>query len=393
MTYALGILIVALAAGLVVRLRLARRDEMFAGLTPGLLPAAGQPAERVRISGHLAPPIAVRFDPPAGVGPALAGVIAESRLHSVAVSATLIDLAGRGWLTLRPLEPVAGSTGRTSAARDWELRAQAPPPAEQLSRTEQAVLGAAFAAGPVTTLFAFRTRGAGLSPTFAAIDAETHERGWFLPSASVSWAGVGSAAAFAGLLMLLFAPTLFPVGLGLLLGGVVVVLGTRGLPIPVSAEGYAARVQALGFKQYLATAEAEQLKFEAGIERFSRYLPYAMVFGVVDHWRTVFADALQQELALGNGDFAGFGWLDVGDVLTTMVLIDLLTTDGGLMDDFVGDFGGGDFSSDWGEGGGDGGFGGDGGSGDGGFDGGGDFGGFDGGDGAVSASSRTRPSG
>lgn len=156
----------------------------------------------------------------------------------------------------------------------------------------------------------------------------------------------------------------------MLVGGLVVLFGTRRLPTPVTAEGYAARVQALGFKQYLATAEAAQLKFEAGIERFGRYLPYAMVFGVVDHWRTVFADALQQELALGNGDFAGFGWLDVGDVLTTLVLVYLLTTDGGLLDDFVTDFGGGDSSSDGSDSGGDdGNWGGDAGSGDGGFDG------------------------
>lgn len=88
MTYVLGIVIVALAVGLVVWQRLARRDETFAGLIPGLLPAAGQPARRVRIHGRLAPPIAVRFDPPVGVRPAFAGVIAESRMDSVAASAT-----------------------------------------------------------------------------------------------------------------------------------------------------------------------------------------------------------------------------------------------------------------------------------------------------------------
>ncbi|MCC6495256.1 MAG: DUF2207 domain-containing protein [Propionibacteriaceae bacterium] len=382
MTYVLGIVIVALAVGLVVWLRLSRRDEMFAGLTPGLLPAAGQPAERVRITGGQAPPIAVRFDPPAGVQPALAGLIAGPGLGTVAVPATLIDLAARGWLTLSPLEPVAGSSRRSTAARDWELRALDPPPAEQLSPTERAVLGAAFAHGPVTSLFEFRSRGAGLAETFSALDVEARERAWFQPPPPVGWAAIGSVVAFVGLFLLFSAGSLFPIGAGLLLGGLVVVLGTRRLPVPVTAEGYAARVQALGFKQYLATAEADQLRFEAGIERFSRYLPYAMVFGVVDHWRHVFADALQQEHALGNDDFTGLGWLNLGDVLTTMVLIDLLTTDGGLMDDFVGDFGGGDFSGDWGDAGADGGdtgFGGDGGAGDGGFDG-GSFGGFDGGD-------------
>ena len=180
-----------------------------------------------------------------------------------------------------------------------------------------------------------------------------------------------------GVVVLVMGPSLAPIGLGLLAGGAIAFLGSRGLPQPVSAEGYAARVQALGFKQYLATAEAEQLRFEVGIEQFSRYLPYAMVFGVVDHWRHVFADALQAELDAG-GDFSGFGWLAVNDMLTTMVMVDLLT-DGGLFDGLGDGFDGfGDGSAairaaaSTGDAGGDGGFGG--------FDGGGfDGGGFDGG--------------
>lgn len=377
MTYVLGIAILALAVGLVAWQRSARRDEMFAGLTPGLLPAPGQPADRVPV-GRRPPPVAVRFDPPAGLEPALAGVIAGSRLEPVAVAATLIDLAGRGWLTLRPLEPTAEPARRTAPARDWELRAQDPPPAEELTPTERAVLTEAFAFGPVTTLFAFRSRGGGLAPAFAALGAETSRRRWFQPPPTISWAAIGSLTALAGLFAMLLLQDLFPLGLGLLVGGAVILLGTRNLPVAVTAEGYAARVQALGFKQYLATAEAEQLRFEAGIERFGRYLPYAMVFGVVDHWRQVFADALQQEAALGNSEFTGFGWLDVGDALTTLVLIDLLTTDGGFLDDFAGGLDPGLDSADgFGDASGEGGFDSSdsGGFGDGGFDG-GDFGGF-----------------
>ena len=55
-----------------------------------------------------------------------------------------------------------------------------------------------------------------------------------------------------------------------------------------------------------------------------------MVFGVVDHWRHVFADALQAEMDAGD-DFCGFGWLAMDNMLTTMVMVNLLT-DGGLLD-------------------------------------------------------------
>ena len=360
MTYLLGLLVFALAVALVVWLRRSRRDEMFAGITPGLTPAAGQQEVRVRISRRDAPPIAVRFDPPAGLRPALAGVITESRLDTVAISATLVDLAGRGWLTMRPLEPDAD---HNSKARDWELLASDPAPAEQLSPAERELLSALFAAGPVTSLLDFRSRG-GLAGILAAFGDEAQARNWFLQPPGISLAGVGAGAGALGFLLLLFGGSVAPVGLGLLLGGVVALVGSRGLPQPVSAEGYAARTQALGFKQYLATAEADQLRFEVGIEQFSRYLPWAMVFGVVDHWRHVFAGALQEELDAG-GEFTGFGWLALNDVLTTVLLVDLLT-DGGLLDGFVGDFGG---------------------FGDGGIDAGGDGGGFDGGDGGGDAGS------
>jgi len=371
MTTVLGVLIVLLAVGLVVWQRSSRRDETYAGITPGLLPAPGQPEQRIRIGRGQAAPVAVRFEPPAGVRPALAGVIAESRLETVAISATLVDLAGRGWLTMRPIEADGDQRGQ---AQDWVFTAADAPPSEPLSRAERELLSEVFEGSPVATLQDVRRRG-GLASVLNAVAIEAEERRWFLPPPTISLVAVGAAAAVLGVVLLVMGQSLAPIGFGLLVGGAVAFLGSRGLPHPVSAEGYAARVQALGFKQYLATAEAEQLRFEVGIEQFSRYLPYAMVFGVVDHWRHVFADALQAEVDAGGG-FDGFGWLAVDNMLTTMVMVDLLT-DGGLLDGLGDGFGDG-FGGDPG----DGGFGGDAGGdgGFGGFDGGGfDGGGFDGG--------------
>jgi uncharacterized membrane protein len=52
--------------------------------------------------------------------------------------------------------------------------------------------------------------------------------------------------------------------------------------------------QILGFKTYLGTAEADQLRFEDGEDIFSRYLPYAIAFGVAERWAKVFADLTAQ---------------------------------------------------------------------------------------------------
>ena len=48
--------------------------------------------------------------------------------------------------------------------------------------------------------------------------------------------------------------------------------------------------QVEGFKTYLATAEADQLKFEEGEDIFSKYLPWAIIFELAERWAKVCAD-------------------------------------------------------------------------------------------------------
>jgi len=386
----IGLVLVGLAIAGVVRARKESRDEVFAGLTPGLLPAPGQPVERRMLGRGEEPPIAVRFEPPVGLRPAPAGVIIDSSIDAVELSATLIDLAIRGWLVLKPILPSGATPGATKPT-GWELHQVGQAPAELLTATEQAVLAAAFAHGPVSTVAELRA-GHGLREAAQRLGEETAARGWFRPPSAGWLRSAGWLAAALGLATWLSGFAV--VGLGAIAAGGVAVLGASRLGQPVTAEGYAARTQALGFRQYLATAEADQLRFEVGVDVFGRYLPYAMVFGVVDHWRTVFADALRADLDAG-AEFAGFGWLALDNALTGLILVDLLTADAGLFDNLGEGFGGelgtdasglsdgtdasdGDFGGDAGDGsGGDFGGGGDGG-GWGGFDGGGfDGGGFD----------------
>ena len=58
-----------------------------------------------------------------------------------------------------------------------------------------------------------------------------------------------------------------------------------------TAKGTALLAQAKGFRMYLETAEADQIRFEEGEDIFSRYLPFAIVFGVAERWAKVFAAA------------------------------------------------------------------------------------------------------
>ena len=75
---------VAVLALLVWAWRAQRRkfaDEYFAGVTPGLTPAGGQPEHRVPVPGgaEYNGEVAVAFNPPKGVRPGLAGTVVDGK--------------------------------------------------------------------------------------------------------------------------------------------------------------------------------------------------------------------------------------------------------------------------------------------------------------------------
>ena len=78
-----------------------------------------------------------------------------------------------------------------------------------------------------------------------------------------------------------------PVGIALILVGLVLLAMARRMPAR-TARGSAVLAQARGFREYVRTAEAHQLRYEEAQDVFSRYLPYAVVFGETEHWVKVF---------------------------------------------------------------------------------------------------------
>ena len=90
-----------------------------------------------------------------------------------------------------------------------------------------------------------------------------------------------------------------PVGIALLLLGLALFFFAGRMPARTAA-GTAVLAQAKGFRDYIRTAEAEQLRFEEGQDIFSRYLPYAVVFGETDRWVKVFGPLAAASAAAGS---------------------------------------------------------------------------------------------
>ncbi|MHA3838202.1 DUF2207 family protein [Terrabacter sp. AAH1] len=357
---ALGLVPLALA-GLVVLVKWWRgRDEVFDAVTPGLVPddPAHAPRHRVR-GGEWSGVVAPAFAPPRDVRPGVVGTVVDGVAHAHDVSATVVDLAVRGWFRIvevgadasRERDPEPGSADRATDTgrgrpRDWELRRAASPPAESPTAFEQLLLDRLFEGRDTVRLsslegsFAMTMREAQVG-----LYREVVDRGWY---ARHPRARNGRTRAV-GLVVLVPLTLVAAVVLATdladahdwsltpLLVGLVLALVTLarwgGARTPRTAEGSALRIQALGFREYLATAEADRLRFEEKRALLSSYLPYAVAFGLTGHFA-----GLLRELAKDSHwtDYVdGLDWYDFGGDGGDVSLGDALTDFG----DAAGDLG------------------------------------------------------
>ena len=319
------------------------RDEWYAGLTPGLTPGATRrlprppagpgatPADRppdptggsgvapdAAVTRDQPGTVAVQFTPPPGVQPGLVGTIVDESADTVDVSASVVDLAVRGYLRIEEVD-----SGGVFSRTDWQLTALQPDAATAglpLRPYEQALLTGLFQDGSPVLLSSLKNN---FAQTLASVKSlmydEALHRQWFRSSpdtARNTWralgfllVGVGGAVAFfygrsseltdvaAGLSLPFGSGRVL--GIGLALAGFIVQF-FGGRMAAKTAEGSAVLAQALGFRRYLETAEANQIRWEEAQDMFSRFLPYAIVFGVAERWAAVFQQVAAAAAASGQ---------------------------------------------------------------------------------------------
>ncbi len=256
------------------------RDQRYAGLAPGTTPLAGQAAHVVTNDPDI--PIPVAFSPPR-IPVAEAGLLIDGQVDARETAATIIDLAVRGALTVR------------SESKD-DFRVTLVNPDLATAPHEMVLLTALFNGQPPGATTDLSAQGSLLTPhqeLQTSVRNQVAARGWFrkVPSAAAtSGFGFGAIAlvAFAafglGAAALLVLIPLLPIIITI---AVIRSKLKRGQRTP---DGRAVCDQVEGFKTYLATAEADQLRFEEGEDIFSRYLPWAIVFELADRWAKICGD-------------------------------------------------------------------------------------------------------
>jgi len=299
-TVSVTALLSVLGLGLLIK-RTRRRDEVFVGLTPGVVPAPGQQATVGAADGDA--PVAVAFTPPKEVRPGEAGTLLDNVADDRDVTATIVDLAVRNQIQITQTAPKEWTFVRRFNAED------------QLADYEEELLDRLFAGSNRVTTEDLRDESyAGmLTEVRGNLYRRVVDLQWYQANPShvraaaigggialiVVGAGLGFLAGFLGWGLIGLA--------GVIVGAGVLVrnnhFGRR------TATGSAVLAQTKGFELYLTTAEADQIKFEEGIDVFSRYLPYAIVFGVAERWTKIFQELADQGRYTFNPYwYAGYGF-------------------------------------------------------------------------------------
>lgn len=244
--------------------------------------------ERVPLVGQR--PVGVEFEPPDQIRPAQMGVLLDERADTLDVTATIVDLAVRGYLTITEI-PKRG----WFSSVDWQLDRLDKPDGDLLPY-ERIVLEGLFDGARTRNVSALKNKFYDdLAGAQKALYQDAVERGWFPRSPSavrtvarllgVLVAGAGAAVTVA--LGARWGAGL--AGLPIVVGGVLLFLMAPAMPRR-TATGRHLMKRTLGFVKFIRTGEASRLAFAERANIFSTYLPYAIVFQCVNKWARAFED-------------------------------------------------------------------------------------------------------
>jgi uncharacterized membrane protein len=246
----------------------------------------------------------VAYRPPDDLRPAQVGVLIDESADPLDVTATIVDLAVRGFLSIEEI-PDKGLFSKG----DWRLTKQEKD-VEELEPYENRLYSALFRGTDGTALLSDLKNHFydDLKKIQKQLYQDAVKKKWFLRSPDTTramWFGIGIAVFVLGVLVVAAVAATSHAGfavLPLVLAGMLLIAGHNRMPAR-TANGARTLSDVLGFRRFITTAETERMQFaeEEGI--FAKYLPYAIVFGATKQWAKRF-----EGLDASSPAMAGMGW-------------------------------------------------------------------------------------
>jgi uncharacterized membrane protein len=230
----------------------------------------------------------VEFAPPGDLRPGQVGTLIDERANTLDVTATIVDLAVRGFLTIEEI-PKHGLFGKA----DWTLHRTDLADTELLTY-EGTLLTGLFKDGNDPTLSSLKQVFAErLGKVEDQLYTDAVKRGWFSKrpdKVRASWYGRG-VLVFVGGVVLTFVlakwTRLGLVGVSVIVAGIMLTVAARWMPSRTS-KGTAIARRIRGFRTVIETAETNMSRWAEEQNVFTRYLPYAIVFGCTEKWAKAF---------------------------------------------------------------------------------------------------------
>ena len=234
-----------------------------------------------------------RYEPPQDFTPGEVGVLLDDHLDPRDVTATLIDLAVRGYVKLERCKPDAGVLFEH---QDFAIRAVKPRESWTILQPhERTLLFHTFYGGEWTKLSSLTLRFYPIVPVMEQqVLQSLRKKGmyWndpaYAPAARLTMLGVFLLIAFviqvAGVYS--FATSWLLSAIAILVSAAIVYYFGRGITSK-TLKGLSCYRQILGFQEFLNSVERDRLERLSG-QLFERWLPHAMALGVDHHWAKQF---------------------------------------------------------------------------------------------------------
>ncbi len=239
--------------------------------------------------------VIAQYEPPDKLTPAEIGTMLDGSADSQDVSATMIDLAVRGFLKIKRTE----KKGFFKSSAEYTFsKLKDEEPAEEF---EKKIMQGIFGNAGEKKLTDLKNK---FYKTLAEVKSQLYknvtEKGYYTSNPNrtrIAWILGG---VFGGI----FLAVLFGIlqgGWGVF-GGIIsgIILVVFGWLMPsVTRKGAELKENILGFKDFLSVTEKDRLKFhnapEKNPEMFERFLPFAMVLGVEKEWAKQFEGIYNQQ--------------------------------------------------------------------------------------------------
>jgi uncharacterized protein (TIGR04222 family) len=232
----------------------------------------------------------VEFAPPDDIRPGQIGTLIDERANVIDVTATIVDLAGRGYLVIHEI----ADEGWFSKV-DWKLARTEKSDIELLPYERELLEGLFRDGNEVAVSDLKATFSERLLGVERALYQDATRSGWFRTrpdKVRTRWAGRGLLLALAGgaiTFALAAWTTAGLLGIPLLLGGLALSLLANWMPAR-TAKGTGMLRRVRGFRRVIETAETHMARWAEQENVFTRYLPYAVVFGLTEKWAKAFED-------------------------------------------------------------------------------------------------------